>query len=75
MHPSQLIVPTGGFLTAEQCTNTHQIGPTATTICCVPLTNPTAKFGAGRHSPNVQLHVTPVEVFLVIVLVTRCNRP
>ena len=51
------------------CTEIHPNRPPSHQSICALLTKPTATFGAGRHSPNVQLHVTPAVVFIVVVLV------
>ena len=53
----------------KQCTDIHPNRPRSHQSICALLTKPTATFGAGRHSPNVQLHVTPVVVLLVIIIV------
>ena len=53
----------------KQCTEIHPNRPLSHQSICALLTKPTATFGAGRHSPNVQLHVTPAVVFIVVVLV------
>ena len=53
----------------KQCTEIHPNRPLSHQSICALLTKPTATFGVGRHSPNVQLHVTPAVVFIVVVLV------
>ena len=53
----------------KQCTDIHPNRPRSHQSICALLTKPTATFGAGRHSPNVQLHVTPAVVFIVVALV------
>ena len=53
----------------KQCTDIHPNRPRSHQSICALLTKPTATFGAGRHSPNVQLHVTPAVVFIIVVLV------
>ena len=53
----------------KQCTEIHPNRPLSHQSICALLTKPPATFGAGRHSPNVQLHVTPAVVFIVVVLV------
>ena len=53
----------------KQCTDIHPNRPRRHQSICALLTKPTATFGAGRHSPNVQLHVTPAVVFIVVALV------
>ena len=54
----------------EQCTETHPSRSLSHQSIYTLLTKPIATFGAGRHSPNVQLHITPAVVFIVVVLVT-----
>ena len=51
----------------KQCTEIHPNRPLSHQSICALLTKPTATFGAGRHSPNVQLHVTPAVVFIIVV--------
>ena len=53
----------------KQCTEIHPNRPLSHQSICALLTKPTATFGGGRHSPNVQLHITPIVVFIVVVLV------
>ena len=53
----------------KQCTDIHPNRPRSHQTICALFTKPTATFGAGRHSPNVQLHVLPAVVFIVVALV------
>ena len=53
----------------KQCTKIHPNRPLSHQSICALLTKPIATFGAGRHSPKVQLHITPAVVFIVVVLV------
>ena len=71
VHPSRLFVLTKDSTTLkdEQCIDTHHNKSHSHQNICALLTNPTATFGAARHSPNVQLHVTPAVVFIIIVVV------
>ena len=58
----------------KQCTEIHPNRPRSHQSICALLTKPTATFGAGRHSPNVQLHVSPAVVFIVVALVHASQR-
>ena len=51
----------------KQCIEIHPNKPLSHQSICALLTKPTATFGASRHSPNVQLHVTPTMVFIIVV--------